>query len=149
MSKRLSEAADSKIQSPGTISVQSPDGLSAELDVAKSGPVGVILRRLRVTGPPDDLTRRAADVARTIHPSGATLTPIEVDPRLGGATLRSPVDRQRRFYEAEVTEDSVELTRCTVGEDGARAPAEFSLTREGLSEILDGIEDVMLPEEDG
>lgn len=149
MSTRLSAAATDDVQSIGTISLQAPEGLSAALDVVESGPVGVVLGRLLVKGPPGDLAQRAAEFARTLHPGGTPLTPLEVDPRLGGATLRSPVDRQRRFYEAEITVDSIELTRSRVGEDGSRSPVDFSLTREGLSELLDRIEDVMLSAEEG
>jgi hypothetical protein len=147
MSKPLSEAADRAIAAPGAVSVAS-GGLSAEIDVVESGPVGVVIERLRVTGPTGDLGRRAADLSDAMRPGGTPLAPVEVDPRLGGATLRGPLDRQRRFFEAEVTGDAVELTRKRVGEDGTRQKSDFSLTREALGELLDGIGDAMQPEDD-
>ena len=148
MSERLSETADESIRAPGPVAVTSPDGLSAEINVVKTGPVGVIIDRLRVTGPAGDIAERTNTLADTLRPNGTALSPIEIDPRLGGATLRSPLDRQRRFFEAEVTEDAIQLTRNRVSDDGVREPTDFSLTREALREILDGIEDMMLPEDE-
>ena len=146
MGERFSDAVDAAIQGTGVISVQS-GGLSAEINVVESGPVGVIVDHLRVRGCSGSIVERTDAVARTLRPSGTDLMPIEVDARLGGATLRSPVDRQRRFFEAGVTEDAIELKRHRVDEDGTRHPTDFSLTREDLGELLDGLGDALLPEE--
>ena len=144
MSQQLSEATDDAISQPGSTTVES-GGLSAEIDVVESGPIGVIIDRLRVRGPSGDISKRAHRLADILRPGGTPLSPIEVDPRLGGAILRSPLDRQHRFFEADVTEDAIELTRQRVEADGSRQPTDFSLTREELGEILDGIESVILP----
>jgi hypothetical protein len=143
MSERLSEVADEAMSAPGAVVVSS-GGLSAEIEVVESGPVGVVVGRVRVVGPSGDVARRAAEVAEGVRPGGTSLRAVEVDARLGGATLRSSVDRHRRFYEVGITGEAVELTRTRVGEDGTRRKADFSLTREGLGELLDGIEDCFI-----
>ncbi|MEL6342878.1 MAG: hypothetical protein AAFV53_07075 [Myxococcota bacterium] len=143
----LSEALEDAIDGAGTASAGS-DGLTVEADLSQVGPIGVVVERVKVRGTPGDITERAADLEDRLRPDNQPMTAIEVDPRLGGAVLRSPVDRSRRFYEAEVTEDSVELTRQKVGEDGQRSASDFAVTREQLGDLVDQIQETVAPTAD-
>ena len=135
-----------KISSPGRHTAAA-GGVSAEIDVIDADRIGVVIERVRARGRRGDVVERAAAFAERLRPGGQPLTPIEVDATLGGATLRSPPDDRRRYYEAGVTEDAIELTRQQVGSDGSRQPIDFALTREQLGDMIGGIADVMEPTE--
>ena len=149
---RLSQQLDAEIApSDATQSAratQADGDLSVEVDLADAGRIGVVVERVRMRGGSGTITERAEAVAQQLRPDGQALSPIEVDERLGGATLRGPLDSQRRFYEAEVTDEQVELSRKQVGEDGQRADADFALTRDQLGHLVDQLEDALDRDED-
>ena len=123
--------------------------LSAEVTATDADRIGVVVERVRVHGGGGSVEARAEAVAAHVRPGGQALVPIEVDARLGGATLRSPPDDQRRFYEAEVTPEHIELTRRQVAPaTGDRIDAPFPLTRDQLGELLDQLDHALPPPAD-
>lgn len=135
----LSEAVDRSVTGPGPVRVEHDDGV-VEVDVVEAGPVGVVVERLRVRPhDPAPLGARSRALARGLRPGGDRLVAVEVDEALGGATLRTdPRDlRGGRFFEVAVDADGAELRRHQVGDDGARAPAPFALTRDALGRAID------------
>lgn len=134
----LARALDDVLQ-PGPVHAEA-EGRRVEVDVRDADRLGVTVDRIRVSGPREDVRARAERLPRALARGlGEELTPIEVDPGLGGAVLRGPVD-QGRFTEVSVDPESVTIRRHELHEDGRR-PAPFTLTREQLGRIVDGVGD--------
>lgn len=143
---RTSAAVDAEIRAGAgrqTIAPPPAGPLSAEVMVDDADRIGVVVERIRLSGEGGSIEARAEALAARLRPGGQPLHPIEVDARLGGATLRSPLDPQRRFYEAEITPQQVELTRKQVDPEGTRSTIPFSLTRDQLAELIDQVEDAL------
>jgi hypothetical protein len=111
---------------------------AAEVDVSEVGPIGVRVKRVAVRAPRAGVAEVAEALPERLRSLGERVAPVEVDPRLGGATLRSRPEemREREFFEVEVRGDEVSVERYRVGEDG-RAPVEFDLTRRQLRALVD------------
>jgi hypothetical protein len=124
----------------GQVDVES-GGLRGEAEVVEHDRVGVVVERIRVRGPKGDVERRAAAIAENVRPGGDRLAPTEVDPRLGGAILRTPPEdmRKGRFYQVEVDDWGAELTRQRVHEGGERAREPFALTHEQYGDVIEGM----------
>jgi len=140
----LSEALDAALSAPGTATATSGD-LTIEVEVKDVDRIGVVVDTIRVRGGSGSLHERAERLAEAVRPDGHSLVPIEVDPRLGGGRLRSPVDHRRRYFEANVTPAEVELRRTQVLEDNDRQPSELTVTRDQLGELVDQLEQAVAP----
>lgn len=125
-------------------------GWTAQLDHGEAGPVGVVVERLRVEGRVGDLVDRAQVLADTLRPAGERLQPVEVDPALGGAVLRTRPDDMRggRFFQLEVDRGGAELTRQRRRAEGGRVEEPFPMTREELSRVLEALGEVLGAPED-
>jgi hypothetical protein len=144
-------ATNTAVQQPGTIEV-SHEHATVEAEVEESGPVGVRLKRLKVsTTPADpvDLHRRARHIADRVRPGGERLHAVEVDPTLGGGQLRThPTDiRRGRYFQVDISGDGdAEVRRYAVdARTGDRTEDAFDLTRRQLEELVDGLAQIPDP----
>lgn len=117
------------------------EGCVAEVQTGTVGPVGVEVKRLRIEGAVGSVEERSRAVAATFRPKGERLQEVEVDPRLGGAVLRTrPEDMRRgRFFEVEVDARGVEVKRLRRRDEGGRAQEPYPLTREELGEWIEDL----------
>jgi hypothetical protein len=137
------EAGEPDPGPPGEIRVEA-DGYSLEAEVVDCERIGATLDRLRVRGDrPGDVRTQAHAIAERMHGLGERVEPVEVEPSLGGAVLRTkPEDMvEGRFYEINVGEDGrqAEIERFAVGEQGQRERQPFTVTRENLGRVVDGL----------
>lgn len=128
---------------PGTVQVEA-DGFALEAEVVDCERIGATLDRLKVRrDQPGDVQAQARAIAGRMHGLGERVAPVEVEPSLGGAVLRTdPEDMvEGRFYEISVGDDGrhAELERYRVGDDGQREREPFTVTREGLGRVVDGL----------
>lgn len=127
----------------GAVQASAPGGSAAEVEVVEVDRLGVSVRGVRVRGAAagtvEGQARRLPDALRGLPDR---LVPLEVEPRLGGAILRSdPEDVHEREY-FEVRTDGREATVERVrGGTGERLP--FTLTREQLGHLVDRVSDAM------
>ena len=134
----LGEAASAAIQGAGEVSVEDDAGRRATLRVRDADRLAVELEGIDVHAPAD-LAERASHLADELRPGGERLRAFEVDPGLGGATLRTrPEDiRGGRYFEVEVRPGGAGLRRHRVDDEGRRQPESFTLTREQLGRLVD------------
>ena len=116
------------------------EGGTARIDVAEAEAIGVRVRGVRMR------RERVVDVGEEAHRLAGglrclpdTLCPVEVEPRLGGATLRSHPDamRNREFFELDLSAEEAHLSRKKVGDDGYRSDVDWTMTRDDLGRLLD------------
>lgn len=141
LSEALAEALEE--QPNGSITAEH-EGARAHVDVVASGPIGVRVKRVTVQRSRDVAV---ADAATSVSERlGSVLPervePVEVDPALGGAVLRTrPEDiHNREYLEVEIRGTrKVDIRRWRV-EDEGRAEADWSMTRDQLGRLLDDLE---------
>jgi len=128
---------------PGRVQAEAGGG-SVEAEVSDCERIGATVGRVTVRqAEPGDVARQARALASGMRGLGERLVPVEVEPSLGGAVLRSePEDMvQGRYWEVGVAgggrEASVE--RWRVGPDGQRAREDVTVTRENLRQAVDGL----------
>lgn len=141
----LDDALDALPEEGGRAEVFDARG-RAEVDVTEVGRLGVRVRRLAVGhAAPRDVVREANDLPRRLRRLGEEVEPVEVDPKLKGAILRTRPDElepdQPEFFEVGVRPDEAEIRRYRVAEDGARHEAEWTMTREQLRRLVDDLRD--------
>lgn len=141
----LGDALDRAIDAakgPGTVHAEA-DGASAEADVVDADRLGVRCSRVKVTrAAPFDVGTEAAGLPEKIRALPERLVPVEVDPALGGAILRTrPEDLEGgEFFELELRRArDLELRRLKGGPGLDRAPADFTLTRRQLGRLVDDL----------
>ena len=141
LSRALDDALDTTPE--GTVTAES-DGATAEVEVAASGPIGVTVRRVKVRRgrdvPVEEAARALPDQLARAVPE--RVEPVEVDPALGGATLRSKPEEMDgdRFFEVEVRGPrDVTIGRYRARRGEPRETAEWSMTREQLGRLLDDL----------
>jgi hypothetical protein len=117
---------------PGVVSI---DGV--EVDVVDVDRLGVTVRRVSVTGPPCDLRERVDQLSRAEN-LPANVRPIEVDPGLGGAVLRS-VPRRKVYFEVRTDGRTTTVEKVHIGADG-REKVPYTLTREQLGRMVEELE---------
>lgn len=139
----MDDALDATAE-PTTVRIDGPEGAHAEVEVRRAGPIGVRVGRVRVRhGADRDVAAEAERLEREVRALPERLTPTEVDPRLGGAILRSRSSRPkaRDFWEVRVDGPrEVEVRRYALDARGDREPADFDLTREQLGRLLGELE---------
>lgn len=141
----LSEALDAALGgSAGTITAGAGD-ITVEVNITDIDRIGVVVDRISVQGGTGSLHERAQRITDRVTPDGQSMRPVEIDARLGGGQLRSPVDSRRRYFEASVTESAIEIRRNQLTEDNDRTPADLTMTRGQLGELIDQLEDVVDP----
>lgn len=114
-------------------------GVPVELEVRRHGPVGVELDGLRLRPPARDLEQRSRELCAGFRPRGERLLPIELDPALGGAVLRTrPEDiRRGRYFEVNVETEAVEVRRWRRRPEGGREAQPIPLSHEELGDWLE------------
>ncbi len=127
------EAGEPDPGPPGTVRVDDGD-LSLEAEVVDCERIGATVDRLRVRREqPGDIPAQAQAIAGRMHGLGERVRPVEVEPGLGGAVLRSePEDMvEGRYFEINVGDEGrrAEVERWKVGEDGKRSREPFTVTR--------------------
>ncbi len=123
---------------PTTVTADGPNG-RVEAEVVEVDRIGVRLTRLRVErAEPFDLGREIEELPDRFRALPERLAPVEVDPRLGGATLRTRPEEMEdgEFFEVEVRGGSLDLTRHRARAGGAREALDFALTRGQLRKVV-------------
>ncbi|HCH64244.1 MAG TPA: hypothetical protein DFR83_15680 [Deltaproteobacteria bacterium] len=137
------KAAEAAILEAGPFVVEHA-GARVEGDVEEAGPVGIRLKRLKVSPEAHesvDLHQRASDLEATLRPGGERLRAVEVDPVLGGGTLRSRSEdmRRGRYFQIDLSRSGdAEVRRFrVVPGSGEREIDGFDLTRGQLEDLVD------------
>lgn len=142
--RAVDQALDKRSDAPGTVTVDGPDGATADVDVERAGPIGVRLRKVRLKRAKDrDIREEAERLSRDLRSLPERVEPVEVDPKLGGAILRSRPDEMKRrgFFEVDVRGTrEVEVRRKRITE-GGREDDHWEMTRDGLGRVLDELDD--------
>ncbi len=119
---------------PGRVSVAG-DGRAAEAVVVDADRIGVVLEGLRVErterGLPDALVALPPAVSEALR---RPVRLVEADLDLGGGVFRTPVE-EGAFFELRTNGASATLDRWRM-QDGRRARAPWSLTREDLTRLV-------------
>jgi len=118
-------------------------GAKAVVDVVDADRLGVTVKRVRVSRAEDrDVAEEAAALPERLRALPERVEPVEVDPGLGGAILRTgPEDmRKREFFQVDVGERDVEVRRYRV-EDEGRGEVDFTMTRGQLEQLIDELKD--------
>jgi len=134
----LDKALDA-LDGEGTVQVDRGSH-QAEVEVADAGRLGVSVRRVRVhRSEPVDVAQEAMELPNRLRSLPERVTPVEVDPTLGGARLRTDPDDLRggEFFEVDVSADETTVQRTRIDEEGDRHSADFTLTREQLDRLID------------
>lgn len=136
----LDEARDSG-QTSGTVHADAGER-RAEVELVDVDRLGVRVRKIRVQrDTPYDVERVAEAWPRELRDLPDRIHPVEVDPRLGGATLRSRPDEMRgdSFIDIEVRGGSAEVRRRVRHRGEAREEGELTFTREQLGRVVDDL----------
>ncbi len=141
--ERARKAGEPDPGAPGRIELEA-DGVSLEADVVDCERIGATVDRLRLRREqPGDVQAQAGAIAGRMQGLGERVQPVEVDPGLGGAVLRTAPDDMvdGGFYEISVGDDGrqAELERWKVGEGGQRQREPFTVTRDKLGRVVDGL----------
>lgn len=114
-------------------------GAKAVVDVVDADRLGVRVRRVKVTHAEErDVASEAAALPERLRNLPEHVAPVEVDPGLGGAILRTRPEemREREFYQVDVGKRDVEVRRFRAGDEG-REQADFTMTRGQLEKLVD------------
>lgn len=144
-SEGLGERLDAAL-APGVVRAEA-EGRTAEVEVAEVDRLGARVRAVRVEVPRGDtLGAQAERLPEALRVLPDRVVPVEVDPGLGGAVLRSrPRDvRDGEFFEARADGRSLTLGRRRAGPEG-REDVPFTLTREQLRRLVDDVGDALAP----
>lgn len=130
------DAALDRAPGAGSVHVDGRDGARATIDVVQAGPIGVRLREVHVDHTEArDVATEARRLCADVRSLGRPILPIEVDPTLGGAILRTTPERQR-WFDVTHTPQCTRVRRMHVGDDSTPTPVDFDLTREQLGDLL-------------
>jgi hypothetical protein len=134
----LDDALDALDGTPGTVRIDREGG-HADVDVSDVDRLGVRVREVRVHHVvPRDITQEATTLPERLRALPEPVVPIEVDPVLGGARLRSPPQGDDRdMFEVDVEADRTTIRRSQVGPSGSRQPKDFTFTREQLDRLIE------------
>jgi hypothetical protein len=141
----LARQLDQALQGPGTLHLAHPE-VNVEAEIEALDTLGVRLRKLRMSPrSPGQLEESARQLQETVRPNGERLGIVELDPRLGGARLRTNlVDiRNSRFFQLDLDiSGQVELQRIQVEPNsGDRCVGHFDLSREAFGRLAEDILD--------
>lgn len=134
----LDEALDAA-GGPGLVEVDEPGGRTA-IDVSDVDRIGVRVRAVRVGHGVRDVAAEADRLTGAVGPLAGPFAPVEVDPRLGGAILRTApaAIRRGRYDEIGVGTEETSVRRYRL-EGGERHPEDLTLTRDQLRDLIDAI----------
>jgi len=135
----LDEELDRVPAGGGTVRVDR-EGARAKVEVLEADRLGVRVRGVEVTrGRPVDVSEEAGALPERLRALPERLAPVEVDPTLGGARLRTRPDelRGREYFEVDVEPSRTSIRRTKVGEQGERVETDWTMTREQLDRLID------------
>lgn len=138
----LDEALNKAPSGGGTVSVPRGAG-SADVDVVEVDRLGVRVRGVVVNRDrPVDVVREAERLPGAIRSLPDRVAPVEVDPALGGARLRTHPDELRgdKYFEVDVEPRRTTIKRIAVEETGQRQSTDWTMTREQLERLIEETE---------
>jgi hypothetical protein len=144
MTERLSDALEralSQQSGPGRV-VAASDGRSVEVDVIDVDRLGARVRGVHVVrSAPFDLERLVEEAPDVLRDLPERVIPVEVDPTLGGATLRSrPAEvRDHTYTDVEIRGSEARVFRHRRVRGTDPEPADWTLTREQLGRVVDAL----------
>jgi len=144
----LARDLDDRLQ-PGRVQAER-DGVVAEVDVDDVDRLGARVRGIRMTAPRrGDVCTQASRLPEAMRPLVERIIPVEVDAGLGGAVLRTdPADIvDREFFEVRTDGMQATVQRLRGSGEGTTVRP-FTLTREQLGRIVDGLDGVLRGEEE-
>jgi hypothetical protein len=145
--EKCEEAFDKHEEGQEEIRVKDGE-IEASFKVSAVGPVGVRLKEIEIRREGGlDVVEEAERLSRAVRSLGDKLHPIEVDPGLGGAILRSRPDESRpdesraiEFFEMDCEQGGkTRLRRLRVLEEGGREAIDFSMTRDQLGRLVEEV----------
>jgi hypothetical protein len=140
--EKCEEAFDKHVEGQEEIRVKAGE-IEVSFKVSAVGPVGVRLKEIEIRREGGlDVVEEAARLSRAVRSLGDELHPIEVDPGLGGAILRSRPDESRaiEFFEMDCEQGGkTRLRRLRVLEEGGREAIDFSMTRDQLGRLVEEV----------
>lgn len=129
---------------PGTVVVEH-EGARAEADILDADRLGARIAEVRVNRKDGfDVADEATRLSRRVRSLPERLTPSEVDPRLGGAILRSDPEEMHggEFFELDLRatgERRLSRHRAVPGSD--REKLDFTLTHGQIGRLVDELGD--------
>ena len=116
------------------------DGHAVHIDVTEVGPIGVRITGISVGHAAADIARRAGELPERLRALPERVQPVEVDPGLGGAVLRTKPEEMQdsEFFEVEVRPERTDIRRYKV-EEGDRTAVAFPMTRDQLERLIDEV----------
>lgn len=135
----LDEELDRVPAGGGAVQVER-EGTRAKVDVVEADRLGVRVRGVEVTRTrPVDVGEEARALPERLRALPERVAPVEVDPALGGARLRTRPEelRGREYFEVDVEASRTSIRRTKVGETGERVETDWTMTREQLDRLID------------
>jgi len=134
----LDDALDA-LDGAGQVVVNEVGGRT-EIDVIEADKLGVRIRELTVGRDPRDIRVEAEALPKRLRAIPGRVAPVEVDPGLGGAILRTKPESmgRGRFFQIDVRPDQTGIRRFRVS-NGNRTQEDFTLTREQLRDLVDEV----------
>jgi hypothetical protein len=135
----LDEELDRVPAGGGAVQVER-EGTRAKVDVVEADRLGVRVRGVEVTRTrPVDVGEEARALPERLRALPERVAPVEVDPALGGARLRTRPEelRGREYFEVDVEASRTSIRRTKVGEAGERVETDWTMTREQLDRLID------------
>lgn len=135
----LDEELDRVPAGGGAVQVERA-GTRAKVDVVEADRLGVRVRGVEVTRTrPVDVGEEARALPERLRALPERVAPVEVDPALGGARLRTRPEelRGREYFEVDVEASRTSIRRTKVGETGERVETDWTMTREQLDRLID------------
>lgn len=147
MKAALAEALDRKLE-PGEVAHADDGATRVEVDVTDVDRLGVSVRGVRVrASAPGDLRGCVDRLPDALDALPERVTPVEVDPVLGGAVLRS-APRRREYYEVRTDGREVSIEKLRAAPEG-RTRVPFTLTREQLGRLVEDVGEAVGGEREG
>jgi hypothetical protein len=147
LAKAFDEALSAPRTTEGPVTAEH-GGQKAEAEVVDVDRLGATIDRLRLSqAKAGDVRRQVEAMPPRLKALGEPLQPNEVEPALGGAVLRSEPDptNQNRYWEVNIRNGrEASLDRYRVErETGERQREPFTLTREQLGRVVEGMSDAL------
>ncbi|HHO50162.1 MAG TPA: hypothetical protein ENK18_04630 [Deltaproteobacteria bacterium] len=131
----LDSALDALPDNSGTIEIDQA-GATTEVDVVDVDRLGVRLKGVRVRRTRAiDVEHEAATLPDRLRALPGRVEPVEIDPSLGGARLRTRPDR-REYFEIDVEPDRTDIRRTRIDAEGTRHASDWAMTRDQLDRLL-------------
>jgi hypothetical protein len=111
-----------------------------EVEVVEADRLGVRVRGVDVhRDRPVDVETEARSLPERLRALPERVSPVEVDPTLGGARLRTRPEelRGKEFFEVDVAPSHTSIRRTRVTPEGERVETDWTLTREQLDRLID------------